>query len=150
MQNNKTIRKASLDDLNQIYLIEKDVFSSEHWTLEMVESELKNFLRTTTWIIEESTVILGYCMMRIVCNEANIINMAIKSSRQREGLGSLLLGYVIKELPINSSAFLEVKEGNLSAINLYKRLGFNVINLRKNYYKDGRTAMIMHLSLIHI
>ena len=42
MQNNKTIRKASLDDLKQIYLIEKDVFSNEHWTLEMVESELKN------------------------------------------------------------------------------------------------------------
>ena len=145
MQNNKTIRKASLDDLNQIYLIEKDAFSNEHWTLEMVESELKNFLRTTTWIIEESTVILGYCMIRIVCNEANIINMAIKSSRRREGLGSLLLDYVLNQLPINSSAFLEVKEGNLSAINLYKRLGFNVISLRKNYYKDGRTAMIMHL-----
>ena len=145
MQNNKTIRKASLDDLNQIYLIEKDVFSNEHWTLEMVESELENFLRTTTWIIEESTVVLGYCMMRIVCNEANVINMAIKSSRQREGLGSLLLGYVLNQLPINSSAFLEVKEGNLSAIKLYKRLGFNVINLRKNYYKDGRTALIMHL-----
>ena len=145
MQNNKTIRKASLDDLNQIYLIEKDVFSNEHWTLEMVESELKNFLRTTTWIIEESTVILGYCMMRIVCNEANIINMAIKSSRQREGLGSFLLGYVLNQLPINSSAFLEVKEGNLLAINLYKKLGFNVINLRKNYYKDRRTALIMHL-----
>lgn len=145
MQNYKTIRKASLDDLNQIYLIEKDAFSNEHWTLEMLESELKNFLRTTTWIIEESTVILGYCMMRIVCNEANIINMAIKSSRQREGLGSLLLDYVLNQLPVNSSAFLEVKEGNLSAINLYKRLGFNLINLRKNYYKDGRTAMIMHL-----
>ena len=145
MQNYKTIRKASLDDLNQIYLIEKDAFSNEHWTLEMLKSELKNFLGTTTWIIEESTVILGYCMMRIVCNEANIINMAIKSSRQREGLGSLLLGYVLNQLPINSSAFLEVKEGNLSAINLYKRLGFNVISLRKKYYKDGRTAMIMHL-----
>ena len=145
MQNNKTIRKASLDDLNQIYLIEKDVFSNEHWTLKMVESELKNLLGTTTWIIEESTVVLGYCMMRIVCNEANIINMAIKSSRQREGLGSLLLGYVLNQLPINSSAFLEVKEGNLSAINLYKRLGFNVIYLRKNYYKDGRTALVMQL-----
>ena len=145
MQNNKTIRKASLDDLNQIYLIEKDVFSNEHWTFEMVENELKNFLGATTWIIEESTVVLGYCMMRIVCNEANVINMAIKSSRQREGLGSLLLGYVLNQLPINSSAFLEVKEGNLSAINLYKRLGFNVISLRKNYYKDGRTALIMQL-----
>ena len=145
MQNSKTIRKASVDDLKQIYLIEKDVFINDHWTFEMVEKELKNLSSQTTWIIEESSVILGYCMIRIFCNEANITNMAIKSSRQREGLGSFLLGHVLNQLPINSSVFLEVKEGNLSAINLYQRLGFKVINLRRNYYKDGRTALIMHL-----
>ena len=145
MQNSKTIRKASLDDLKQIYLIEKDVFINDHWTFEMVERELKNLTGQTTWIIEESSVILGYCMMRIFCNEANIINMAIKSSRQREGLGLFLLGHVLNQLPMKSSVFLEVKEGNLPAINLYQSLGFKVINLRRNYYKDGRTAMIMHL-----
>ena len=145
MQNSKTIRKASLDDLKQIYLIEKDVFINDHWTFEMVERELKNLTGQTTWIIEESSVILGYCMMRIFYNEANITNMAIKSSRQREGLGLFLLGHVLNQLPIKSSVFLEVKEGNLPAINLYQRLGFKVINLRKNYYKDGRAAMIMHL-----
>ena len=84
-------------------------------------------------------------MLRRVCNEANIINMAIKSSRQREGLGSFLLSHVLSQLPLNSSVFLEVKKGNLSAINLYQRLGFKVINSRRNYYKDGRTALIMHL-----
>ena len=145
MQNNKIIRKASLDDLKQIYLIEKDVFINDHWTFEMVERELKNLTGQITWIIEESSVILGYCMMRIFCNEANITNMAIKSARQREGLGLFLLGHVLNQLPIKSSVFLEVKEGNLPAINLYQRLGFKVINSRRNYYKDGRTAMIMHL-----
>ena len=145
MQNNKTIRKASQDDLKQIYLIEKDVFINDHWTFEMVERELKNLSSQTTWIIEESSVILGYCMIRIFCNEANITNMAIKSSHQREGLGLFLLGHVLNQLPIKSSVFLEVKEGNLSAINLYQRLGFKVINSRRNYYKDGRTALIMHL-----
>ena len=145
MQNNKTIRKASLDDLKQIYQIEKDVFIKDHWTYGMVERELENLSGQTTWIIEESSVILGYCMMRIFCNEANITNMAIKSSRQKQGLGSFLLDHVLNQLPIKSSVFLEVKEGNLSAINLYQRLGFKVINSRRNYYKDGRTALIMHL-----
>ena len=145
MQNNKTIRKASLDDFKQIYQIEKDVFIRNHWTFGMVEKELENISGQTTWIIEESSAILGYCMMRIFCNEANITNMAIKSSRQKQGLGSFLLDHVLNQLPIKSSVFLEVKEGNLSAINLYQRLGFKVINLRSNYYKDGKTALIMHL-----
>ena len=35
-------------------------------------------------------------------------------------------------------------KSNLSAINLYQRLGFKVISLRRNYYEDGRTALIMH------
>ena len=145
MQNNKTIRKASLGDLKQIYQIEKDVFIKDHWTFGMVERELENLSGQTTWIIEESSAILGYCMMRIFCNEANITNMAIKSSRQKQGLGSFLLDHVLNQLPIKSSVFLEVKDGNLSAINLYQRVGFKVINLRKNYYKNGKTAFIMHL-----
>ena len=37
---------------------------------------------------------------------------------------------------------LEVKEDNLKAISLYKKHGFKVIHIRKNYYKD-KDALIM-------
>ena len=72
MLKNKTIRKANSEDLIPIHLIEQDVFNHEQWTLEMIESELKNFPGQSTWIIEESRLILGYCMTRMIFNETNI------------------------------------------------------------------------------
>ena len=145
MLKNKTIRKANSEDLIPIHLIEQDVFNHEQWTLEMIDSELKNFPGQSTWIIEESRLILGYCMTRMIFNETNILNMAIKSTHQGSGLGPYLFGYVLDQLPTKSSIYLEVKQGNLPALKLYHSFGFQVINSRRNYYKDGSTALVMHL-----
>ena len=41
-----------------------------------------------------------------------------------------------------NNLFLEVKEDNIQAINLYLKLGFKKINERKNYY-GSKTAIIM-------
>ena len=42
---------------------------------------------------------------------------------------------------------LEVRESNISAINLYSKCGFKEINRRKNYY-DGEDAIIMERILV--
>jgi [ribosomal protein S18]-alanine N-acetyltransferase len=42
---------------------------------------------------------------------------------------------------------LEVHEMNLKAIRLYSSLGFIEFGRRKNYYKDGQTALVMALKL---
>ena len=39
--------------------------------------------------------------------------------------------------------FLEVRESNYPAINLYEKSGFKEVSRRKNYYKDGETAIVM-------
>jgi len=51
------------------------------------------------------------------------------------------LNYFLKELPTNSSVFLEVKESNFSAISLYKKLGFVKQYIRNRYYADGSYAI---------
>ena len=38
--------------------------------------------------------------------------------------------------------FLEVRETNIVAQNLYKAYGFSLLNKRKKYYKDGETALV--------
>ena len=38
---------------------------------------------------------------------------------------------------------LEVRESNLSAINFYKKNGFNEITKRKNYYKDENGILML-------
>ena len=145
MSNKKIVRKSNPKDLRSIYQIEKDVFDSEHWTYSMIANELVYGIGKATWVIEEPPNILGYCMSRSFGNEVNILNMAIESSSQGKGIGRFLLGYVLKQIPIKSSVFLEVKLGNFNAIKLYSSFGFQKINLRDNYYKDGSSALIMRL-----
>ena len=145
MQNKNIVRKSNPKDLRSIYQIEKDVFDSEHWTYGMIANELVNGIGKATWVIEEPPNILGYCMSRSFENEVNILNMAIKSSSQGKGVGRYLLEHILSQVPTKSSVFLEVKQGNLNAIKLYKSLGFQEINLRSSYYKDGTSALVMCL-----
>ncbi len=41
--------------------------------------------------------------------------------------------------------FLEVSEQNLPAINLYKKLNFKIIQVRKKYYQNNTDAFVMTL-----
>jgi ribosomal-protein-alanine N-acetyltransferase len=42
-----------------------------------------------------------------------------------------------------SRVLLEVRESNKSAINLYKKLGFEVIGEVERYYSNGEKAIVM-------
>ena len=145
MSNKNIVRTSNPKDLRSIYQIEKDVFGSEHWTYGMIANELVNGIGKATWVIEEPPNILGYCMSRSFENEVNILNMAIKSSSQGKRVGRYLLEHILSQVPTKSSVFLEVKQGNLNAIKLYKSLGFQEISLRSSYYKDGTSALVMCL-----
>jgi ribosomal protein S18 acetylase RimI-like enzyme len=44
------------------------------------------------------------------------------------------------------SWFLEVRESNSAALNLYRNMGFQEVSRRPNYYQDtGETAVVMKL-----
>lgn len=72
----------------------------------------------------------------------DIINLFIEESYRQKGYASELINYVIKSNKDINEIMLEVKENNISALNLYKKLGFKKIGERKNYYKN-KTAYIM-------
>ena len=48
---------------------------------------------------------------------------------------------ILKNDGINK-VFLEVRESNIPAINLYLKCGFKKINVRKKYYSNGENAVI--------
>jgi len=41
--------------------------------------------------------------------------------------------------------FLEVRQSNHAAKNLYSKMGFKTIGIRKNYYSDNEDASMMQL-----
>ena len=145
MDESQIIREATINDVSDIFRIEKQVFPNDNWSLEMLKSELNNKSDRKTLIIVKADKVIAYCMIRKFENEIHIINIAVKSSMQGRGYGKLLLKRFLDQLPIKSSVFLEVKHINFPAINLYLSVGFKNISSRTNYYSDGSDALIMCL-----
>jgi ribosomal-protein-alanine N-acetyltransferase len=92
------------------------------------------------------SLIVGFFIYYNVLDEMHILDITVSKEMQSKGIGSLMLNMVIKK---NSEAgikhfFLEVRTSNIAAINLYKKFGFKIFMLRKNYYDDnGEDALCM-------
>lgn len=82
---------------------------------------------------------LGFALVRIVDGEAEILTIAVTPKWQNHGVGQRLMRMVLANLHADrvSKLFLEVDENNKSAVALYKRVGFEQVAIRKNYYNLG-------------
>lgn len=137
------VREMTSADLEQVWEIEKELFSVP-WTK---EGFLTYLLKPEALFLvaEEKEEILGYCGILMVLDEGDITNVAVKPSRQREGVGKLLLQSLILltgERGIHQ-IHLEVRQSNAKALRLYEREGFIRDGLRKNYYTDPTENAIL-------
>lgn len=137
------VRKSIPSDLEQIYSIEVQAFPTSAWTVDMISSELIESFDRQTWVAVETENIIGYCMVRFGPDELHLINMAVKSNYQKRGVASLLINHFLKDISPKTSVFLEVKQSNFPAINLYNKHNFVEIGIRKKYYSDGENAIVM-------
>lgn len=74
-------------------------------------------------------------------NEMGLISMGILEAYQNKGLGSILLKAVINWAKKNHELqvlCLQVVGANKYAVQLYKKLGFEIISLQTNGFKDGK------------
>lgn len=88
--------------------------------------------------------IIGYISFSCIF-DIEIESVLVKSSYQRQGIGTLLLNYIFKFAKENkiSNVFLEVRKSNICAISLYRKLGFSNISIRKKYYENAEDALIL-------
>ena len=56
-----------------------------------------------------------------------------------------MLKKYIKTLPGKCSIYLEVNKNNIKALNMYPKLNFKRVSIRKSYYTDGGDAINMQL-----
>ena len=136
------IRTAELEDLNEIYNIEKKVFN-DYWSLDLIKSEIieKKYSRVT--VLELKKKIVGYIFQRKIYDENHIINLAIDIPYQHKGYGKFLLMKILEKDSNDTNVFLEVKEANLPAVKLYIDLGFEEVDRKEGYYSDGSNAIFM-------
>ena len=131
-----TFREMLVEDLDQVVDIEQNLFSVP-WTKEGFLTYLMK-KDTMFFVVEEKERILGYCSMMTVLDEGDILNVAVLSDRQKEGIGLFLVDSMLRmaEMEGIRLVHLEVRQGNGTARRLYQRLGFKEDGLRRDYYEN--------------
>lgn len=131
------IKDMTLEHLETI----KDVLNSEFddfWNYNILKEELNS--QNSCYIVALlNNEIVGFAGIKFIVNEADIMNIVTKNIFRNQGIGKLLLENLIqlaKSLNLTSIT-LEVNEENAPAIHLYKKFGFEILGIRKNYYKNA-------------
>lgn len=94
-----------------------------------------------TYIIKYDGVVSGFIHVQNLYDEVDIIDIFISEGYRNKGLASQLINDCFSRY-YDKRFILEVSSENIPAINLYKKLGFRVINIRKKYY-NGIDAYVM-------
>lgn len=131
------IREMLESDIDAVLEIEEDCFV-DAWNYNHFVYEIKFNPCSSVWVMEnEEKEIVGYVDLWILFERAEIANIAIKKDQQGKGLGFKLMQH-IEQLAIEAmceTISLEVIVSNKSAIDLYKKCGFEIINIKKGYYR---------------
>ena len=138
------IDKMSLEDLISI----KDILTTEFddfWNYEILKSELES--NNSYFFVAKniSGEIVGFAGIKVILDEADIMNIVVKKDFRNNGIGSLLLDYLIsysKNINLKTIT-LEVNEINIPAIKLYEKFDFEKLGIRKKYYNGENDAIIM-------
>lgn len=148
-QVNVTFRAATEKDIDQIVHIERKSFTVP-WPKEAFYQDILTNRYALYLLMEEKDVVIGYCGVWIVLDEAHITNIAVLPEYRGKKLGERLLKKMM-EIAREAGAetmTLEVRVSNIPARSLYKKLGFQEGGIRKNYYTDNQEdALVMWVKL---
>lgn len=139
-----TMEMADLDDVMEI---ERASFSLP-WSRWMFERELMDKAHSQLLVARLGDEIAGYIGFWMVLEEVHIVTIAVRSDYRRRGIGSILMLEALNAAVRLGAekATLEVRVTNLPAQELYKKLGFITVAIRKRFYSDtGEDAYVMWL-----
>ena len=138
------VRDMRVDDLAAVAEIERQAYPFP-WT----EGIFRDCLRVgyCCFVLEIGGDMEGYAVMSVAAAEAHLLNLCVRPTRQRRGLGSDLLAWLLDRAQAGGAReiFLEVRPSNVAAARLYERAGFRRVGLRRNYYRadNGREDAVV-------
>jgi ribosomal-protein-alanine N-acetyltransferase len=143
------VREMRAEDVPSVSKAEEVCFT-DPWSFDSIKDGLSSNL--DTWLVlpvDEN--IVGYCVFRIIAGEGELLRIALLPEFRGRGLSKKLMDQVVEysRKKFVESMFLEVRESNENARNLYKSYGFSEESVRKNYYQNpSENAVIMWCSMI--
>lgn len=141
-------RAPDYADLPAVAELERLVFP-DPWPQALYGSELGQPERFQRLVFAFSGELAAYLFACWQADELHILKVATHPRYQGKGLATALLGAAYEEALRRKGVglILEVRVSNRKAIQLYQRLGYQLIGRRSAYYQNGEDAYVMYLSL---
>jgi ribosomal-protein-alanine N-acetyltransferase len=140
------IRPGRPCDLAEVAAIQAASPEAAHW-------EAADYLQYDFRVCVHDGRIAGFLVARrVAADESELLNLVVAPEFRRKGLARALLRELLtasatpgqaKACPTESSLYLEVRESNQAARNLYKSMGFQEVNVRLEYYQAPPEAAIV-------
>lgn len=131
-------------DLLEVIAYENEYFNKTNYEI-FIENYVENPLYEI-YGIYQMDIFIGYIIIWLDEDKSQIFSMVINDKYRRKGYAyKALIGLeeILKSKEINEWT-LEVRESNLAAISLYKKVGFKKVSIRENYYNDNENALLMY------
>ncbi len=142
-----TFRKATLEDIPDIYRIETLCFK-DPWDYKSMIEMMTVFL--TSFIVAEADgriIGFGAGAVEETGQEkyGHVCNLAVSPEMRGLGIGRLLLRKLEREFFLEgcTACSLEVRTSNTSAHSFYERIGYEDVIVFGGYYADGEDAIVM-------
>jgi [ribosomal protein S18]-alanine N-acetyltransferase len=137
------LRRFQVSDVESLMAVGKESPEAAKWSK---ESYLKHSEDSGAvfFVTEEGGGITGFLVGRIVGDQGEIFNLAVKQGNRRLGRGKALISKATEEFESRGvkNVYLEVRESNTGAIAFYERQGFANTGRRKGYYREPDEAAV--------
>ncbi|MGL5406574.1 MAG: GNAT family N-acetyltransferase [Propionibacteriaceae bacterium] len=140
------LRRATSHDLADLMQLEHDGFTHAVWTSQGWLDEISGTDRQVFVIESESQVIAAATFQHVAgADSADLHRIVVTPSQRGKRHGDRLVtaGCQWAHRDGAERMILEVENTNMSALALYRRLGFAEISCRDNYYAPGAHALVM-------
>jgi len=141
------IRRMQEDDLPSVRAIEALSFSNP-WSDNTFRGEIQNTSISFPLVVirRPGDEVVAYIVFWHIRTDVQVNNIAVHPGCRGLGLGEALMRFAIAKVREAGAAFmtLEVRSSNTPAVTLYRKLGFEALGTRKNYYtKPDEDAFVM-------
>ncbi|EGT3797309.1 ribosomal protein S18-alanine N-acetyltransferase [Clostridioides difficile] len=137
------IEEMTTEDIDEVFEVEKNCFE-DYWSKESFRKELSN--EVARYIVAKlNGKIVGYVGIWLILDEGHINNVAVHSDYRGKKIGDKLIKGIVDLCKDNNiaSMTLEVRASNKIAQNLYRKYGFKMGGIRKEYYSDNKEDAII-------
>ena len=138
-----SVRRFRAEDADAVMAIVEESRAAAIWSKESYQKFTEEN-GSLALVIETDGGISGFLIGRRVGDQAEVLNLAVRSKHRRRGKGTALIAAALEEFGSRGAkrVYLEVRESNTGAIAFYERHGFDKTGLRKGYYREPDEAAV--------